>query len=100
MNIIISPIITEKSMNNATKGRFTFKVNNHAGKKEIRKEIENKFKVDVVNIATMNVKGKLKRTGKKRMEKETSGYKKAIVALKTGQKIALFEVGGQEKWVN
>lgn len=97
MDIIISPIITEKSMNDAAKGRFTFKVHKQAEKQQIRKVVENKFKVDVTDVATMIVKGKMKRTGKKRMEKQSQGYKKAIVSLKTGQKIDLFEVVGKEK---
>lgn len=97
MDTIIAPIISEKSMNDAGRGKFTFKVAKHAHKKEIKKAVEEKFKVNVTGIATMNVKGKLKRTGKKRMEKMSQGYKKAVVALKQGQKIDLFEVVGKEK---
>jgi large subunit ribosomal protein L23 len=97
MNTIISPIITEKSMNEAGKGKFTFKVGKSANKQTIKKVIEEKFKVNVTGVSTINVKGKVKRTGKKRMENMTSGYKKAVVSLKAGQKIDLFEVGGQEK---
>ncbi|OGH09048.1 MAG: 50S ribosomal protein L23 [Candidatus Levybacteria bacterium RBG_16_35_6] len=96
MNIILSPIITEKSMTDASHGKFTFKVAMHAHKKGIKKEIEDNFKVNVINVATMVVKGKIVRTGKKRMETKSQGYKKAIVALKKGQKIDLFEVGGQQ----
>ncbi|OGH07557.1 MAG: 50S ribosomal protein L23 [Candidatus Levybacteria bacterium RBG_16_35_11] len=96
MDIIISPIISEKSMNDAGIGKFTFKVAMHAHKAGIKKEIEDKFKVNVIKVATMVLKGKLKRTGKKRMEKKTQGYKKAIVSLKQGQKIGLFEVGSQK----
>ena len=94
MDIIISPIISEKSMNDAGIGKFTFKVAMHAHKAGIKKEIEDKFKVNVIKVATMVLKGKLKRTGKKRMERQSQGYKKAIVALKQGQKIGLFEAGG------
>ena len=45
----------------------------------------------------MNLKGKTIRTGTKRMEKKISGYKKAIVKVKEGQKIGLFELGGDDK---
>jgi len=97
MDIIISPIVTEKSMNDAAKGKFTFKVHKQAEKAQIKKIIESKFKVDVIGVATITVKGKMKKTGKKRMDEQTQGYKKAIVSLKAGQKIDLFEVGGKEK---
>ena len=52
MDIIISPIISEKSMNDASAGKFTFKVAMHAHKAGIKKEIEDKFKVNVIKVAT------------------------------------------------
>ena len=94
--IILGPIITEKSMNDATLRKFTFRVEKHANKNEIKKEIEKKFKVNVVNISTSILKGKKIRTGTKRLERKVSDYKKAIVTLKEGQKIGLFELGGEE----
>jgi len=94
--IILGPIITEKSMNDATLRKFTFRVEKHANKTQIRKEIEIKFKVNVVNISTSIVKGKKIRTGSKRMERKVADFKKAIVTLKEGQKIGLFELGGEE----
>jgi len=97
MDTIISPIITEKSMNDAAKGKFTFKVGKSADKQTIKKVIENKFKVNVIKVATIVVKGKVKKTGKKRLSERTQDWKKAIVSLKQGQKIDLFEVGSQEK---
>jgi len=97
MDTIIAPIISEKSMNDAGNGKFTFKVEKTANKGKIKKEIENKFKVNVIKVSTMVVKGKSKKTGKKRMETKTSDWKKALVVLKKGQKIDLFEVGGQQK---
>ena len=96
MNVIIAPIITEKSMNDAAKGRFTFKVAKTSNKKEIRKSVEEKFKVNVLKVATITMKGKLVRSGQKRMEKQTPEWKKAIVLVKEGQKIDLFEVGEQK----
>ncbi len=80
-------------MNDAGAGKFTFKVSKKARKEQIKKAVEQKFKVNVLRVAVINVKGKLKRTGKKRMETQTKGYKKAIVKLKPGQKIDLFETG-------
>lgn len=97
MDIIISPVITEKSMKDAAKSRFTFKVSNNANKESIKKVIEKKFSVDVVKISSMVMKGKLKRFGARRVPTQTSSYKKAVVTLKAGQKIGLFELGGDVK---
>lgn len=76
-------------------GKFTFKVAKSAGKNEIKEEIEKNFKVNVLSIATSILKGRTKRTGARRTEVEESSFKKAIVHLKPGQKIDLFEVGGK-----
>jgi large subunit ribosomal protein L23 len=92
-NIIISPIISERSMDDVSKTKFTFKVNSGANKQQIRKAVEAKFKVDVIGLKTLNMKGKTKRFGQRRIETKTSGFKKAIVVLKSGQKIDLFEAG-------
>jgi large subunit ribosomal protein L23 len=92
-NIIISPLISEKSMDDAAKTKFTFRVNNGASKTQIKKAVETKFKVNVIGIKTLNMKGKTKRFGQRRIETKTSGFKKAIVMLKSGQKIDLFEAG-------
>ena len=96
MNIIIGPIITEKSMSEAAKGKYTFKVMKSANKTQIKRDVEKKFKVNVKHVATSMVRGKTKRTGTKRMEKKHPDYKKAMVAVKEGQKIGLFELGGEE----
>ena len=58
MQVILAPIISEKSMNQAGKGKFTFRVEKTADKIQIRKEIEDKFKVNVLSVATSMVKGK------------------------------------------
>lgn len=97
MNIIISPLITEKSMQDASNGKFTFKVEKSSNKSEIKREIEKAFSVNVVGISTSILKGKKVRTGTRRIEKEVSPYKKAVVTVKKGQKIGMFELGGDEK---
>lgn len=94
-SVIIRPIITEKSINETSKGKFTFEVEKQANKREIKKDIEEKFKVNVEKIYTTIVKGKKIRTGKRRIEVAKSSWKKAIAKLKTGQKIDLFEIGGK-----
>jgi large subunit ribosomal protein L23 len=91
--IIISPIITEKSMDDVTKTKFTFKVNKSASKDQIKKAVEEKFKVNVIAVKTSTSKGKTKRFGQKRVETKTANWKKAIGVLKSGQKIDIFEAG-------
>lgn len=85
---IIKPVISEKSMDLSSEGKYVFYVAKDAGKIEIKKAIEEQFKVKVASVHTMTVKGKVKRQGK------TSGKrpdrKKAIVSLKEGS-IELFE---------
>lgn len=96
MNIIIAPVITEKSMKDAGKGKFSFRVERAANKNEIKKEVEKRFSVNITHISTNILKGKKKRSGARRAEKEVSNTKKAIVTVKKGQKIGLFELGGDK----
>ena len=90
---ILAPIITEKSMKEVKSNKFTFKVNLHADKKNIKKAIEEKFDVDVLSVSTLIVKGRSLKVGKKRSKILKSPWKKAVVKIKEGQKIALFEAG-------
>lgn len=93
-SIITRPVITEKSIDDASNGKFTFIVDRFAAKTQIRKAIEDQFKVKVVNITTSLIKGKRKRTGIRRIEERIEPIKKAIVELTKGQKIDIFEIGG------
>lgn len=92
-DIIIAPIISEKSMRDANESKFTFKVKIWANKKMIRKAIEDKFKVNVLDVKTAIVKGKKKRAGARRIEILQSAWKKAVAKVKEGEKIALFDIG-------
>src|SRR5690349_4100139 len=96
MNILISPLITEKSMQEAANSRFSFKVVKEANKNEIKKEIEKRFSVSVLNVSTSILKGKSIRVGARRTEKKISSWKKAVVTLKKGEKIGMFELGGED----
>jgi|SRR3989344_6637624 len=96
MSIIISPVITEKSMQDASAGKFTFKVMKGANKNEIKKEIEKRFSVNVTHVSTNILKGRKIRVGARRTEKSISPSKKAIVTVAKGQKIGLFELGGDK----
>jgi large subunit ribosomal protein L23 len=87
--IIYRPIVTEKVSNLQDKGIYAFEVDVNANKIDIARAVEKKFKVKVVNVRTINMKGKTKTqmTRKGRFEGKTSHFKKAIVTLKEGDKI-------------
>ena len=87
LDTIISPNITEKSTTLSEFNKVVFKVNKGASKNSIKKSIEKIFKVNVIKINTINLKGKTKFVKNKKTVK--SGYKKAIVTLKKGQNIDL-----------
>ncbi|WP_026486969.1 50S ribosomal protein L23 [Caldanaerobius polysaccharolyticus] len=89
-DIIIRPIITEKSMKLMEEKKYTFEVAKDANKIEIKKAVEQLFGVKVDKVYTMNIKGKKKRVG--RFEGKTPDWKKAIVKLKPDSKtIEFFE---------
>lgn len=94
-NILIRPIITEKSMHEATNGRFTFAVVKYATKPQVKIAIEEQFKVNVLSMQTLIAKGKRARLGKRRIEMSLTPYKKVIARLKNGQRIDLFDVQGE-----
>ena|SRR3990172_9555304 len=94
-DVIVAPIISEKSMKDATLHKFTFRVAIKANKRLIKRAIEDKFKVDVLQVLTNIVKGKKARAGLRRIEIKKSSWKKAVVTLPEKQKIALFDVGGK-----
>jgi len=87
--VLIKPIVTEKSSALMAEGKYSFKVDKAANKIEIKYAVETAFKVDVTDVRTMNMPGKVKRQGK------TSGmtpeWKKAIVTLKPGQRLPIFD---------
>ena len=87
LDTIISPNITEKSTTLSEFNKVVFKVSKGASKNSIKKSIEKIFKVNVIKINTINLKGKIKLVRNRKAFK--SGYKKAIVTLKKGQSIDL-----------
>ena len=87
LDSIRNPIITEKATILSEQNKTVFKVHDKANKKNIKKNIEKLFKVNVVKINIINIKSKYKlRQGRTSVKK---GYKKAIVTLKKGQSIDL-----------
>ena len=87
-DIIIKPIITEKSMGGLQENKYTFKVAKNANKIEIAKAVEELFGVQVAIVNTMNVRGRAKRVGLNRGV--TPSWKKAIVTLAEGSKTIEF----------
>ena len=83
-DIIIAPLITEKSMSGIADKKYTFKVAKDANKYEIADAVEKLFKVDVDKVNTMNVRGRVRRMG--RYVGTTASWKKAIVTLKADSK--------------
>ena len=83
--IIVAPVVTEKSNDELQEGKYTFKVNKKATKVEIAKAVEKLFGVKVVNVNTVNAVQKKRRVG--RYTGLTSAYKKAYVKLAEGSSI-------------
>lgn len=96
MIVLQKPIITEKSMKLASDGLYTFLVPKAANKLQITKAVKEAFKVDVLNVKTINVKGEVKQQRKVRKSYTTKGYKKALVQVKKGQIIPIFEAPKEE----
>lgn len=88
-SVIKKPIITEKSMTMMGENKYTFAVNPKANKIEIRNAVESIFKVKVIDVNTVSVRGKKKRVGMHAGRK--SDWKKAIVKIADGQEIKFFE---------
>ena len=88
-DILIKLIVTEKSTALMAEGKYTFKVPLNANKYQIRDAVEEIFNVKVAAVSTMRMEGKKKRMG--RFEGKRSDWKKAIVTLKEGETIELFE---------
>ena len=84
---IISPIVTEKSTNLSEQNKIIFKVPTKANKKNLKKNIEKIFKVNVTKVNIINKKNRIKTTRGKKIK--VKGYKKAIITLKKGQNIDL-----------
>jgi large subunit ribosomal protein L23 len=92
--ILIRPLITEKMSDlTAEKSQYGFLVNPKANKIEIARAIEEKFSVHVINVKTVNHPGKMKTQFRKsgRFSGRTASFKKAVVKLREGEKIDLFE---------
>jgi large subunit ribosomal protein L23 len=86
--VIIRPVVSEKSFVLAEAGKYTFRVNDRAHKTQIRQAVEQLFDVNVVAVRTASVKSKPKRRGQ--TAGKTRSWKKAIVQVREGQTIPIF----------
>jgi large subunit ribosomal protein L23 len=91
--IIVKPVISEKSMDETQRGKYTFRVHIDANKLMVKEAIETLFNVDVVNVNVSTSKAKEKSRNRRRGRQIgwTSPWKKAVVTLAAGQKIEFFE---------
>ncbi len=90
-DIIIRPIITERSMDDMAEGKYTFEVDKRTNKTEVKKAIETIFGVKVEKVSTMNMLGKVKRQGLHSGKR--ADWKKAIVKLTEDSKRSEFVEG-------
>jgi large subunit ribosomal protein L23 len=87
--VLRRPVITEKTSQLQALGKYAFEVADEANKNQIKEAVEKSFKVDVTAVNIISVPSKQRRLG--RQQVLTSPWKKAIVTLKAGDKIELFE---------
>ena len=95
-DILIRPVVSEKSMKLFGQGKYTFIVNPSANKVEIKQAVEEAFKVTVVAVNTVIKKGRTKRggpggIGRQTRAGRTSDIKKAVITLKPGDKIEIYQ---------
>ena len=87
--VILTPIVSEKSYAASTRGSYTFKVHPDAHKTQIRQAVEELFSVKVERVNVIKVQAKPKRRGQ--IKGIRPGWKKAVVQLRAGDKIEIFE---------
>ena len=87
--VIIRPVVSEKSYVLADAGKYTFRVHDKAHKTQIRQAVENMFDVKVTDVRTISVKSKPKRRGQ--TAGRTRAWKKAIVQVREGDTIPIFQ---------
>ena len=87
--VLISPVVSEKSYGQIVQNRYTFKVHQDAHKTQVRQAVEELFDVKVLNVNIIKVQAKPKRRGVHQGVRP--GWKKAVVQLKPGDSIEIFE---------
>jgi large subunit ribosomal protein L23 len=87
--VLRRPLVTEKGTSLQVMGKYAFEVADEANKVQVKQAVEKAFKVTVTAVNIMTVRGREKRVGRKQIV--NSPWKKAVVTLKTGDKIQIFE---------
>ncbi len=87
--VLRRPLVTEKNTELQAQGKYAFEVAREANKHQIKQAVEKAFKVEVTAVNVMTVPGKTRRIGRRQVL--TQSWKKAIVTLKPGDSIGLFE---------
>ena len=88
-DILLAPVVSEKSYSHLPERKYTFRVHQDAHKTQIRQAVEQLFEVDVVDVKVLKVQAKPKRRGLVRGTRP--GWKKAVVKIREGQEIQIFE---------
>jgi large subunit ribosomal protein L23 len=87
--IVLAPVVSEKSYHGSVYGKYTFRVHPDAHKTQIRQAVEELFEVHVVSVNVSKVQAKPKRRGL--IKGTRQGWKKAVVQLKAGETIEVFQ---------
>ena len=87
--VLRRPLVSEKNTELQAQGKYAFEVAREANKHQIKQAVEKAFKVEVIAVNVMTVPGKTRRIGRRQVL--TQSWKKAIVTLKPGDSIGLFE---------
>ncbi|MCH8863804.1 MAG: 50S ribosomal protein L23 [Chloroflexi bacterium] len=88
-NVLVRPLITEKNTILQALNKYAFEIAKEANKPQVKQAVEKTFKVKVTTVNVSTVPGKTKRVGRRMVQ--TRSWKKAIVTLKAGDKIEIFE---------
>ena len=95
--VLLRPVMTEKSMHEAQTGWYTFLVSKTSTKPDVVREVEQEFKVHVVDIKTIMGHGSVVRSGKRGLKSRSPDYKKALVRLSDKETIGVFQVESAPK---
>ena len=87
--VLLRPLITEKSTTQQEQNKYSFEIDEKANKPLVKQAVEKAFKVNVKAVNIIGVPGKMRRVGRRQVM--TRSWKKAIVTLRTGDKIEFFE---------
>lgn len=87
--VLLRPIVTEKMTRLGEKNKYAFEVDSRANRLEVKEAVEKAFNVKVASVNILRAKGKIKRLGRRQFT--TPAWKKAVVTLREGHKLQLFE---------